>query len=360
MTVRKISGVLTFILALVLVQPLDAQITPELRWNPDRPDSRAPISLTDGRTLKSGEVEFGLKYFNQKMKGLGYGSDSVPLLTVLNAYWASPSQMVTQGAELNLMIGLTDRLTLSASGNFVRKEMVQAVMDLEIQGFYWLGKTESLGPEDVKVSALLKVLDQAGFRFHLHAGVSIPVGLTDFDDFALDPEDPFGDPVEVILPYPQQLGSGTFDLLPGFTGSLQNEKATLGFQWKGTVRLGDNDRGWALGDRYVTTIWGAYKASEWASVSVGAKYMTWGDIEGFDTAFDTNTSLAYYNPAYEIGQTGRRVDIPLDFSFIVPQGPFSGYRLTVEYLMPVHQDLDYLQFRHGRTLTVGLQRALSF
>jgi len=360
MTVRKISGVLPFIMAFVLLQPLGAQIPQEIKWSPDRPDSHAPIGITDGRTLLAGEVQFGLKYFNQKMKELGIGTDSLTLQQVLNSYWASPTDMVTQGAEVNLMIGVTDDLTLSAKGAFSHKLMQQGVLDVDQAGFYWIGETRSFGPEDVKVSALYKVLESSGFRFHLHAGMSIPLGQTDFDDFTLDPEDPLGQQVEVKLPFHQQLGSGSFEFLPGFTVSLQNQKASVGIQWKGTVRLNQNDRNWTLGDTYNTTVWGAYNASDWASVSVGMKYLRWGNIEGYDAAYDTNTSLAYSNPAYNVGQSGWRIDVPIGLNFVIPQGHFAGHRLAVEYLMPVNQNLEYLQLRHDGTLTVGWQKVVAF
>ncbi len=32
--------------------------------------------------------------------------------------------------------------------------------------------------------------------------------------------------------------------------NMQNKKASLGFQSRATIRLGENDRGWALGDLY--------------------------------------------------------------------------------------------------------------
>ena len=360
MTVRKIAGVLPFMMAFVLLQPLGAQTTKGLKWSSDRPDSHAPISLTDDRTLMGGELEFGVKYFNQTMKGLGLSNDSLTLQQLLNSYWSSPTEMVSQGAEVNLMFGVTDDLTLTASGTFAHKLMHQAVLDIDQGGFYWIGETRAFGPEDVKVSALYKVLENGGLRFHVHAGMSIPLGLTDFDDFTLDPEDPLGPQVEVNLPFHQQLGSGSFEFLPGFTASLQNAKASIGIQWKGTIRLNQNDRDWALGDSYNTTFWGAYKASEWTSVSVGAKYLRWGNIEGYDAAFDTGTTLAYSNPAYNVGQSGWRVDVPIGVNFILPNGLFEGHRLAFEFLIPVHQDLEYLQLRHDWTITVGWQKAVTF
>jgi hypothetical protein len=360
MTVRKSAGVLPFILVLTLFQPLKAQMPPTSAWSPDRPDSHAPLSITDDRTLMEGQFEFGIRYFNQRMNGLGFGGDSVTVQSALNSYWATPTKMLNQGAQVDLMYGVTDALTLTASGTFVHKEMTNAVLDLDDAGWFWLGSTQAFGPEDVKVSALYKVLDRGHVRFHIHGGVSIPLGLTDFDDFTLDPTDPLGAGVEVNLPYHHQLGSGTFDVLPGFTASVQNEKASLGVQWKGTIRLSKNDRDWALGDLYEGALWAGYKGSDWVSVTFGALYSSWGNVEGRDAAVDASTSLAYDHPSYYVGKAGWRVDVPLGLNFIIPSGIFEGHRLALEYLFPVTQDLEYPQLRHDRTLTLGWQADFGF
>ncbi len=359
MTVRKLAGTLLILSATALILPVGL-LAQAGAWDPDRPDSHAPIGLNLDRTLLKGQVEFGAKFIQEQMKGVGFGKDSLTLQSVLNDYYATPTKMITQGAELTLMVGVTDWVTLAATGNFVQKKMTQGVLDADNPSTYWLGDTKSMGPEDVQVSALVKVLDHTGVRLHVNGGVSIPIGTLDYDDNALDPEEPLGDPVEVILPYQQQLGSGTFDLLPGFTASIQNEKASLGLQWHGAIRMGKNDQKWALGNRYEGTVWAGYRASDWASVAIGGRYSTWDNIKGFERGVDLTESLAYSSPVYERGQAGSRVDIPLALNFIFPDGPLAGHRLAFEFLAPVHQDLEFIQMRHDWTLTVGWRKAFGF
>lgn len=359
MTVRKLAGTLLILSATALILPVGLRAQAGT-WDPDRPDSHAPIGLNLDRTLMKGQVELGVKFIQEQMKGVGFGKDSLTLQSVLNTYYASPTKMTTQGAEVTLMVGVTDWVTLAATGNFVQKKMTQAVLDVDNPSSYWLGDTKSLGPEDVQVSALFKVLDHSSLRLHLNGGVTIPVGTLDFDDRTLDPEDPLGQPVEVTLPYQQQLGSGTFDFLPGFTASIQNEKASLGVQWNGTIRFGKNDQKWALGNRYEGAIWAGFRASDWASVAVGGKYSTWDNIKGYERAVDLFETLAYSSPAFERGQAGSRIDIPLAVNFIFPEGPLAGHRLALEFLAPVQQDLEFIQMRHDWTLTVGWRKAFGF
>ncbi len=362
MTLRKLAGVLPVLVALVLVHPLAAQGQSGHRWTANRPDAMGPLSLTGDRTLGAGELEFTLKLVNDRFRGIGFGKDSLTLTEALVLFDATPLEMVSQGAEVNLGLGITQRLTLLAKGTFVQKRMEIAIPDPEPTGGYWPSRTESLGPEDVEVSALLKVVDQGPIRAHLHAGVGIPVGLTDFDDMMRDPTDPQDLTTEVVLPYQQQLGSGTWDVLPGFTLNLQNEVASLGLQGRAVIRIGENDRGWALGDRYEWTLWAGYNASDWVSVLTGARYISMGPIEGFDPAFLVGEEMAYNNPAYSPNQAGTRVEIPLGVNVLLPStGRFGGHRIGVEFLFPVQQELKtYYQMRKDWSVVVGWQKAVSF
>ena len=161
---------------------------------------------------------------------------------------------------------------------------------------------------------------------------------------------------ETQLPYQQQLGSGTFDILPGVTASIQNEVASLGFQWKAEIRMGENDREWALGDLYKSTLWAGYNASERVSASVAVQYSRWGNVEGFDPALD-----AFANPANNtLAQGGWRVELPVGVNFIMPDGRFGGNRFGFQFILPVHQNLDGPQLMHDWSLVAGWQKAVSF
>ncbi len=360
MKVRKIASTLPMMMAVAALQPLGAQSTSGHQWTVNRPDGLGPISLTESLTLPAGEFQLSVKYVSDRFKGLGLGSDSLTLNEALAFFTVAPTEMVSRGAEVNLMVGLTRHLTLSATGTFVQKKMNMVVADPGNPNLYWIGQTESMGPEDVKVSALYNVFDQGGVRVHFQGGVSIPLGLIDFDDATLDPLNPGSGVSEVQLPYQQQLGSGTFDALPGVTATVQNEVASLGFQAKAVIRFTENNRGWTLGDVYTGTLWGAYKASDWASASVGARYTSWGNVEGFDEILLTSTDLAYDSPAYNGLQSGSRIEIPLGLNFFLSEGRFQGHRFGIEFLVPVDQSLNYTQFRRDWNVVFGWQKAVSF
>jgi hypothetical protein len=292
----------------------------------DRPDSHAPISLTEDRTLAAGQFELGVKYINHRFEGQGLGTDSLPVSQVLTMFD-------------------------SATGTFVQKKM-DHLGNIEGEPTLLLYyQTEALGPEDVKVSALYNIFDDKGIRVHLHGGVSIPVGAIDSGD-----EVPGSFMTETQLPYQQQLGSGTFDVLPGVTASIQNEMASLGFQWKAAIRMGENDRAWALGDLYETALWAGFNASEWVSASLGVQYARWGNVEGFDPDLD-----AFANPANNtLAQAGWRVELPVGVNFVLPEGRFGGHRFGFQFAVPVHQNLDGPQLMHDWSIVAGWQKDVSF
>jgi hypothetical protein len=351
MMARNLTTALTLLAAAALFQPLNAQDKPGYKWDSERPDARAPMSITEDRVLPKGGFQLGFRYLYTDMGGQGYGTDSLTVNQVLSLFDVSPSGLASQSFALDLVYGLADRITLSATGNFAQKTM-DHLSTLEGQSnAYLFYQTEASGIQDVKVSALYEVLRAQDYRFHVNAGVSVPIGSIDADAVT-----PFSGTRPTQLPYSQQLGSGTLDLLPGFTFGMQNKRASFGLQGKATIRIGENDRGWTLGDVYGANMWAGLKASDWVSVSLGARYSSWGNVEGFDEDLNPNESPAHNT----LTQAGWRVDLPFGMNFVMPEGQLAGHRLGVEFLFPIHQDLDGPQLKHKWSIAAGWSMDLSF
>ncbi|MBT8398398.1 MAG: hypothetical protein HKO65_03275, partial [Gemmatimonadetes bacterium] len=174
--VRKIVGSLPLVVLLALSQPLAAQTDPPHEWAPDRADAEAPASITQGRILPKGAVQLGVRFLYSGMSGQGFGTDSLTVDQVLNLFDVANSEMVTQGFAVDFLLGMTDRFTLTATGVFAQKSM-DHLSGLEGQpNAFLFYETEASGIQDVTVSALYNILSSGDLRFHLHGGVSIPVG----------------------------------------------------------------------------------------------------------------------------------------------------------------------------------------
>jgi hypothetical protein len=214
-------------------------------------------------------------------------------------------------------------------------------------------RTETFGFGDTKVAGLVRLLDtgEGGVRHraHLNAGLSLPTGsITETDQILT----PMGGTPTPRLPYPMQLGSGTFDLQPGVTYTGFSDQFSWGAQYLGTFRTGTNDEGYALGDKHEATAWTQWGPAAWIAGSVRVAYRNQDAIDGIDPAIMAPVQTA--NPDF---QGGDRIDIGAGLNFAGQSGPIKGHRLAVEILFPVYQDLNGPQLETDWTLTVGWQKA---
>jgi len=320
----------------------------------------APIGVMGDHRHSEGEWMFSYRFMHMDMSGAQIGTDDVDpdtiVTTIPNRFTGLPGQPPTLRIVptsmrmdmhmLGLMYGLSDDVTLMVMGNYVAKEMdhvtYQGGMGTAELGNF---RTSPDGFGDTKVSALIGLTD----TIHINAGVSIPTGSVTQSGEALTP---MGAVAEVRLPYPMQLGSGTWDLEPGITWRGQSETLGWGAQARATVRLGDNDQGYSYGDRYKATAWLAYALDPAVAVSGRIEAETIGPIDGIDGQIIGPVQTA--NPDYHGGE---RVTAIAGVNFVATGGPLESWRLGVEAGIPVVQDLNGPQMPNEFTLTFGVQKA---
>ena len=158
------------------------------------------------------------------------------------------------------------------------------------------------------------------------------------------------------MPYPMQLGSGTWDLAPGVTVLGMGESASWGLQGKTTVRLGENSRGYAKGGDSEATLWLAVKPGSRLSLSGRVLMKSWGDYSGHDAAYDNPAMVPTVN---EHRRGGTRVDLPLGFNLYFPDGVLAGHRIAAEWHIPVYQNLHGPQLATDWVLTIGWQKSFA-
>ncbi|MEM9502194.1 MAG: transporter [Pseudomonadota bacterium] len=320
----------------------------------------APIGVMGDHRHAKGEWMISYRFMHMDMEGIQIGTDSVTpeqvATTIPNRFFGAPGQpptlrIVPTSMRMDMhmagvMYGLSDQVTLMVMGNYITKEMdhitFQGGMGTTQLGTFRT-RTADLG--DTKVSALIGLTD----TIHLNAGVSIPTGtITEEDDILT----PTGATPTVRTPYPMQIGTGTWDLEPGITYRDQNDSFGWGAQIKGTIRLGDNDQGYAFGDRAMATLWGAAAITPGVAVSGRLQAETLGQIEGIDPMIVGPVQTA--NPDFQGGET---VTAFAGVNFAVTGGSLKGWRLGVEGGIPLLQDLNGPQMPTDYTLTVGVQKS---
>lgn len=305
-----------------------------------RPDSHAPIGVMGDHIHGKGEWMFSYRYMFMNMDGNRDGTDEISTQQVLDEYMVSPLDMDMQMHMFGLMYAPTDSLTMMAMLPYIKKAMNHQT---RMGGRF---KTKSEGFGDLKVNGLYRFFEYYEHKFHLNLGISFPTGSIDEKD-----DTPAGEDQQ--LPYPMQLGSGTFDLMPGITYLGGHSLISWGGQVVGTVRLGENDNDYTLGDRINMTSWGAVNLKNWVSLSSRLNWDFWGDIDGADPRLNPDV-VPTADPEL---RGGNRLDLLFGLNFINQAGPeyIRGHRLAFEFGFPVYQDLDGPRLETDWVMTVGWQ-----
>jgi hypothetical protein len=164
-----------------------------------------------------------------------------------------------------------------------------------------------------------------------------------------------GGTLNVRLPYPMQLGSGTFDPIVGLTyvGRLLSSDTCWGYgaQWRSVFRIEDNDEDYRLGNEHDLFAWINYQWAPAISTSLRLNYMDRGEIDGIDSKIIGPVQTADPNNA-GLQQLGLGLGVNFDGS-----GSWNGHRLSAEYLLPLRRDTSGVQLETDAMLLFSYQYA---
>lgn len=309
-------------------------------WTSDRPDGHAPIGVMADHTHEQGETMMSYRYMFMAMDGNRSGTSRVSEVEVLDQFMVTPTDMDMHMHMLGFMFAPRDWLTVMTMVPYVELSMNH----LTRSGARF--RTSASGLGDISAAGLWRVLNENNQRIHIQTGLSLPSGEIDKRD-----DTPAG--AQSQLPYPMQLGSGTVDVLPGITYLGEHEQISWGAQAIGTIRMGENDNDYTLGNRFQATSWGAYALNDWLSSSLRLAWQSWGNIDGADP--DLNPMMIPTADPNRRG--GDRLDLGIGINFYVPEGSLKGLRLAAELLLPLEQDLDGPQLETDWSVVFGAQMA---
>lgn len=304
--------------------------------------SHGPIGVMGEHLHKKGEVMLSYRYMRMDMSGNRSGSRRVSAREIVGTmmnpgqFMVAPTSMPMDMHMLGAMFGLNDSVTLMGMTSYVSNSMDHLVRN---------GRTfttESSGVGDTNVSALIRMFDTGRHKAHWNLGVSLPTG-------SIDERDDTPAMANAFLPYPMQLGSGTYDLLPGVTYNGSIDSISWGAQASAVIRTGDNDEGYTLGDEFFLTSWFAKELSGSLSLSLRLNYQDKDSIDGRNPALNPRMVQTANIDLH----AGKRLDLSVGLNYLFK----SGHRLAVEYAEPVKQDLVGPQLEIDSVLTVGWQKA---
>ncbi|TFH07299.1 MAG: transporter [Nitrosomonadales bacterium] len=331
----------------------------------------APIGVMADHMHKAGEYMFSYRFMNMNMNGSRIGNNDISPLTtattIPNRFFGMPGQpptlrvvptkMTTQMHMFGGMYAPTDRITLMAMANYTMKDMTHVTF-AGGAGTTTLGSftTRSEGFGDTKLSAMFRLFDTSFYQTYHHAhlnfGVSIPTGSIGQRDVVLAPN---GMTPNLRLPYPMQLGSGTFDALPGATYTGKYKRIGWGAQYMSEIRMERNSAGYEQGDKHMATAWASYGWTPWFSTSARILYHTQSKIRGIDPMIVAPVQTADPN-----NQGGEQLGVSVGFNLLGTHGILKGHRLAAEAIAPLYRNLNGPQLESDWIVIAGWQYANSF
>ena len=324
----------------------------------------APIGVMGDHRHKQGEWMFSYRYMHMDMDGSRVGTDAIDptttATTIPNRFFGVPGQpptlrvvpldMTMDMHMFGAMYAPSDAITLMVMANYISKDMDHLTF-AGGAGTATLGEfsTSSSGFGDTSASALIKLYSEGIHKLHANIGVSVPTGSITKSGQVLAPT---GATPTLRLPYAMQLGSGSYELLPGLTYAARQDNLNWGAQLNGRIRLNDNGESYRLGDTYGATAWVSNDWANWLSTSLRVNWETTESIDGIDPLIVAPVQTADPN-----NYGGDQAFAYLGVNLIAPSGPLSGHRLAIEYGVPFHRDLNGPQMETDATLTIGWQKS---
>jgi hypothetical protein len=296
----------------------------------------------------AGEWMFGYRYISSDYSDLYQSSGKIDAMTAAQAGYAMvPTSMNMEMHMMDIMYAPTDNITLMLMPMIMNMDMSMTAtpmipgMDMGHMGHASGSHSHSVsGMGNTNASALVGLAHSDNWSLHATVGVSIPTG-------AVDKKDAAGN----YTHYGMQLGTGTWDLMPGLTYMAKNNALSWGGQLGAQLPMVDsNDSGFRVGERYFATAWGAYRATDWLSLSGRLVYQQKGDIDGHFNGPHNHTSP----PDFQTNYGGEFVDLGLGFNIVAQHGPLAGIRLGVEWMENLDANFNGIQLGRDDGLNISL------
>ena len=334
-------------------------------------NDNSPLGVMGNHAHQADEIMFSYRYGIMEMNGNLDGSTSVSTQDILARYDTAPTSMRMEMHMIGAMYAVSDSITLMAMLPLKRVEMISEERPVEndemamggMQNMPERRKALSSGAGDLKLSGVVP-LWMAGDHsrtLKLNAGLSIPTGSIKETGGGMN----MPGTMPMRMTYPMQMGSGTFDLLPGLTYIAEKNDWSWGAQANSVIRLGENGEDYSLGNRFQATAWYSRKLNNTLSASARIEGTSWGNIDGQDVAMDPMMS-----PTADADlRGGKRIDIlfglNLNFDETIDRlnkafdetakKSHETFNLAIEIGFPIHQDLDGPQMENDWRLITGLQ-----
>lgn len=300
-------------------------------------------------------------YMFMDMNGMRQGTSSVSPTEVFNAnFTVTPTRMTMDMHMLGLMYAPSDAVTLMAMIPYISLEMDHrifpgAVPLIALNGGSPTFTTRSSALGDLKLSSLIRLMDDGPHHLHGGIGVSLPTASVGERDIVPGP----GGQILRQLPAAMQPGSGSIDLLPSLTYTYQSDDWGAGVQLHGIYRTQTNHHDFRLGDQFGVDTWLNYLATESLTLTTGLSYLWEDELSGTQSDVSQNPPFAPTRQtvptAFGANYGGQRIEALFGLNVIIPSGPLEGHRIGVDVRVPLWEDVNGYRLGVDYTATIGWQ-----
>lgn len=245
------------------------------QWDATRPDALAPLGVHDAHLPAPYRTTLTYRYTEATLGALFDGTDEV---TPAEVFADDGSYRFLRTPTRQAVTAHTFELTVAPLEVFAfrfRLPLLRKTTDYESR-FAQRFRTSTAGMGDAAL--LVQVRLTYLWNQHLTAtfGVQLPAGTTRAHAVT-----PF-DSDSLRLPYPAQLGTGSYSVLAALTYQLQTARTTWGGQVRAHAPLNTNRDQYRHGNRVEASLWGNRRLFSWLSLSIRAAGAAWGNLSGSD------------------------------------------------------------------------------
>lgn len=231
----------------------------------------APIGVPLAQHVNTGQFALNVRASQNTFEGLRDSRKDLSSADVFARGFAiAPSEGADRRFELEALFGFDQRWDIYFVIPYSTHDYEQ---DLTLGG---TSDVESDGLGDIQIGGVFRSYDHGPTRISYMAGISLPTGKVNetgqYDGLA-----------DTKLPYPLQLGSGTFDLIPGVLLESTRGDVQWGARASGRIHLQSaHDENWFRSNSGRLDLWAGTEVGEDLHGTLRAQADWWGDLHGSD------------------------------------------------------------------------------
>ena len=293
-------------------------------------------TIWDSHIHAKGEWMIGYHYMKMSMDGMGRGDSKVSTANVLADFMVTPTKMTMDMHMVHVMYAPTESLTLALATQYIKNEMDHRTR----MGAVFSTQSEGIGDTTIAANYLLPSTSDAVMM--VNAGLVLPTGSINKKDFVA----PAG--VVQVLPYPMQLGTGSYQLQGGFTYMATAGNNGYGVNGQLKVPMDTNSEGYRVGAQAHLESWYHVPLHDQLSANLGLAYDWQEKIHGKDDRL-----FPMVVPTADTDNSGgQSLNATFSTEYTLPQ---SENGVTVFATAPLWQDLNGVQLRDEWSVGISLK-----